>query len=138
MWGLLFWLILWGYFLLSAFIVLKVSIQSRLNIFSTLWRAISCISCKLQRAMRLGENITSSLGHSLMEQNRTHSRASPDLVIWRIKNILQITYSKLEELNIILHCRAIRLMKFLLICMFICVFWLSSTWKAISWTYTKI
>lgn len=48
--------------------------------------------------MRLGENITSSLGHSLMEQNRTHSRASPDLVIWRIKNILQITYSKLEQL----------------------------------------
>lgn len=63
----------------------------------------------------MGETNISSLGHSLMEQNRTHSRASPDFVIWRIKNILQITYSKLEELNIILYCRAIRLMKFLLL-----------------------
>lgn len=50
-----------------------------------------------------------------MEQNKIHSRANPDFVIWRIKNILQIIYSKLDELNRILCCRAVRLMKFLLI-----------------------
>ena len=85
-------------------------IPSGFNLFS-------CISCKLQRAVWLlrEKHQLFSLDYSLMEQNRTQWRANPDFVIWRIKNILQVTYSKLEELNRLLYCRAIRLTRFLLI-----------------------